>query len=112
MISPYKLDLSQFGDKVRSEIEFQINNVSDQPLVVSLIDKASHYFKVDLPNKIAAGESIKAKVTLIDKGLTDAFDKSLTFELDDQEKSRFTVPVKRTLHPSPGASTTGHSQAP
>jgi hypothetical protein len=112
VINPYKLDLSQFGEKVRSEIEFKIKNVSTEDLSLSLISSAKDYFKVELPDKIGAGKTETAKVTLTKKGETDAFDKSLTFELSDKEKSRFTVPVKRTLHTAPGAPTADHSRAP
>ena len=112
VINPYKLDLSQFGDKVRSEIEFNIQNVAAEDLNLTLISSAPDFFKVELPDKIGAGKTVTAKVTLTKKGQTDAFEKSLTFEVNDKENSRFTVLVKRTLHPTPGAPSAGHSRAP
>ncbi len=112
VINPYKLDLSQFGDKARDEIEFKIQNVSTEDLNLTLLDASPEYFKVELPDKIGAGKTETAKLTLTKTGQKDAFEKSLTFEVNDKENSRFTVPVKRTLHTSAGAASTGHSRAP
>lgn len=112
VISPYKLDLSQFGDKVRDEIEFKIKNVSTDDLSLTLVAGAPDYFKIELPDKIGGGKTETAKLTLTKTGQTEAFEKSLTFSVNDKENSRFTVPVKRTLHPTAGAATAGQSHTP
>lgn len=110
---PYKLDLTQFGDKVRDEIEFNIMNVSDQPLDLSLISFDNRYFEVILPKSVNAGETGKGKVKLLKDVLDKKFEKSFTIEVNDAGKSRFTVPVKRDMRdiPNTNASTaksTGH----
>lgn len=101
VITPYKIDMSQFSDKVIDEAEFTINNVSEQVLDVSMIAYAKDYFSVEFPDKIQPGESASGKIKINIDYLAKSFDKSFTFELNDPQTSRFTVPVKRTIR-APG----------
>ena len=97
IMRPYKIDLSQTGSKTIDNMSFEIRNVSDEDLKIRMISYASEYFEVDLPKKIKAGEAAKAKVKLRKEVLRKSFEKSFTFELSDEVKSRFTIPVKRKL---------------
>lgn len=97
IMRPYKLDLSQFTEKVRDEMEFSIFNVSDKPIQLTMIAGDDEFFKVELPKSIPAGANATGKLKLTDKGTADNFEKSFTFEVNDETKSRFTVPVKRTI---------------
>ncbi len=101
VIQPYKLDLSQFGEKMVKEKKFIINNVSDQDVKIEVICSADDYFKVELPGKIKAGKGGKAKLKLKKESIDDSFEKSFTFEattVEDGKVTRFTVPVKRTIN--------------
>jgi hypothetical protein len=100
VIEPYKVDLSQFSEKKVDEREFEIANVSDKDLDLTMIAFPEHLMKVDLPDQVGAGETVTGKVTLKDEALKDSFEKSFTFELNDENGTRFTVPVKRTLRTS------------
>ncbi len=97
IMRPYKIDLSQTGSKTIDNMSFEIRNVSDEDLKIKMISYASEYFEVDLPKKIKAGETAKAKVKLRKKVLKKSFEKSFTIELNDEVRSRFTIPVKRKL---------------
>lgn len=97
IIKPYKLDLSQIGDKVRDEIKFTIRNVSDQELSLKMVSGRPDLFTVTLPDKIGANESGEGVLTLTEEGIAGDFEKSFTFELSDETTTRFTVPVKRTI---------------
>lgn len=100
-ISPYKVDLSQFSDKVIDNAEFTITNVSEEALDISMIAIANDFFSVKLPDQIKPGETISGKIKIDDDYLAKSFNKSFTIELSDQQKSRFTVPIKRTIR-TPG----------
>ncbi|MEW6015302.1 MAG: hypothetical protein AB1690_08270, partial [Candidatus Zixiibacteriota bacterium] len=102
IIKPYKFDISQFGEKERSSMDFTIQNVSDLDLELALIDMPANMFKVTLPKKIKAGETAKGKFALQKEYIPKEFEKSITIELNDNAKTRFTVPVKRTIR-IPGA---------
>jgi len=100
IIEPYKVDLSQFSDKKVDQREFEIANVSDEQLDLTLISAPLNLMEIDLPKSIGPGETAKGKVVLKDEALEQSFDKSFTFQLDDENKTRFSVPVKRTLRQS------------
>ena len=97
VIKPYKLDLTQFGEKVRSEIKFTIENVSDKPLHPSLVCSAYDLFDVTLPKSIPAGKTGEGVLRLNKASVDNGFEKCFTLQLDDEKTSRFTVPVKRTI---------------
>nr|MBN2277056.1 hypothetical protein [candidate division Zixibacteria bacterium] len=108
IIKPYKFDISQFGEKERRKLEFELINMSENDLEVSLIDMPVNMFKVKMPKKVKAGKTEKGEIELFDKYVTDEFQKSLTIELSDKNKTRFTIPVKRTIR-IPGQPTGEHS---
>ncbi|MBU0982710.1 MAG: hypothetical protein KKA42_02500 [candidate division Zixibacteria bacterium] len=109
IVKPYKLDVSQFGEKVRDEMKFTLTNVSETNLTVTLVDEPYGYATVQLPEVIEAGKSAEGIIHLNADALDQSFEKSFTFELDDEQTSRFTVPVKRTVRkpPASAAQTTG-----
>ncbi len=96
-IKPYKLDLSQFGEKVRDKMEFRINNMSDKPLDLTLISAPSDLVNITLPKSVAAGGSAEATIALTKGAVEKEFEKSFTFEVNDEAHNRFTVPIKRAL---------------
>lgn len=103
VIKPYKLDLTQFGEKVRDEIKFTIQNMSQQSLTPQLISAAPDILEVNLPKQIAAGKTAEGIVKVKKEALDKAFDKSFTLQLNDDKKTRFTVPVKRAVRTAPNA---------
>ncbi len=109
IVKPYKLDLSQYSDKVVDEITFEIENVSDMDLSVTMIAQPSKLMNITMPEMIKAQSTAEAVIKLTKEGIAEGFEKSFTFELDDEKTSRFTVPVKRTIR-LPG-DIPGHSAA-
>ena len=105
VMKPYKLDLSQFGEKLRDKIEFTITNVSDENINISMIAFAKEYFDVNLPSSIEAGKSAKCSLKLKESVIKENFEKSFTIETSDSKNSRFTMPVKRKLRTSTQANT-------
>jgi hypothetical protein len=97
VIKPYKLDISQFGEKTRDEMKFTITNVSDQDLNIELVAAPTDIATVELPDKVEAGKSASGVLKLTDKGVGEEFEKSFTIQLNDEKNSRFTVPIKRNI---------------
>lgn len=97
VISPYKLNISQFGEKVRDEMTFEIENVSDIELKPTIVDMPSNLFDIKLPEKIKAGQTGKATLKLKETALDISYDKSFTIEFNDEAKTRFSIPVRRSL---------------
>ncbi len=97
VVKPYKLDVSQFGDMQREEVKFAISNVSSQDLQLSLVSTAPDYFEIDLPKTVPANSEVEGTLKLRKDVLDKAFDKSFTIQVSDDESTRYTVPVRRTL---------------
>ena len=97
VIKPYKLDISQFGEKVRDHMNFNITNVSDSDLTLELIDLPRNLVKVELPDKIEAGKSAKGELILKPAAIEESFEKSITIQVNDKDKHRFTIPIRRVL---------------
>ena len=101
IIQPYKLDLTQFSEKVIKNKTFIITNVSDQKLQVSLVSMPEDLFEIKLPKSIKPGKSAKGELILKREAYGDSFQKSVTIEVvgvKDKEATRFTIPVKRSLY--------------
>jgi hypothetical protein len=97
VVSPAVLDISQFGDTVRSVFTLEIDNVSDLTLKPALIAAPDEFVEVDLPELIEGNQSAFATITVRKDKLGTAFKKSFTFQLDNEQKSRFTVPLVREI---------------
>lgn len=97
-IKPYKLNVSKLDSFDIDDAVFTVTNVSDADLGVTVVSQPPGYFKIDIPGKIKAGEKAECLLTVNPEYLADAFDKSITLELDDASKTRFTIPVVRKFH--------------
>jgi len=97
IISPYKIDMSQFTEKVIDKAKFKITNVSDQKLNLDLISYSDDIMEIKLPKEIKPGKTEKGEIKLKSDKITESFYKSFTLELNDEKKTRFTIPVKRTV---------------
>jgi hypothetical protein len=96
-IKPYKLYVSRAGEIEVDEARFNINNVSDAELGISVVGVPPGYFQVDIPESVGSGQSVECKVKVNPEFLETAFEKSITIELSDAAHSRFTIPVVRRL---------------
>lgn len=111
LMKPYKLDLSQFGEKLRDKIDFTIENVSDEKIDLSIISFAHEYFDVNLPSSIDPGKKASCSLKLKKEAHKQNFEKSFTIETSDADKSRFTIPVKRQVRNSTHANAKNNAKA-
>lgn len=102
VFKPYKLDISQFGEKTRDEMKFTIRNVSDETITgIKIVRMPSDLIELTLPDKIEAGKTAEATLRLKKSAIDKKFESSFTIELNDRAKTRFTIPIKRNLQ-APG----------
>ncbi len=97
VINPNPLDISQFTDLPRRKGTFLIENRSNHDVELTLIDWARDYFDVKLPKKIKAGEAAQGTVTIHKDKIPEEFEHSLTFQINDDKQTRYTLPVKRVV---------------
>ncbi len=94
-LSPYTLDVSQFSENPRRKAKFLIQNKGSQDYELTLVDWSRNHFDVELPKKVKAGETVEGLVVVHEDKLDSEFEQSLTFEINDEEHTRYTLPVKR-----------------
>lgn len=95
VIQPSKIEFAA-GDSSET-MEFSITNMSDAAISPRIVSSPRRFVSINMPQSIQAGESTMGSVTLKKAGLREGFEKSVTFQLNDQAKSRFTIPIKRSI---------------
>ena len=97
-IYPVAVDISQVEENVeRTEGRFHIQNLQDRDFEIGLEDIANKSFDVKLPKKVKAGETIDGIITVHEDALDRPFFESITFRIDDDEMSTFSIAVGRRL---------------
>ena len=91
----FRIDLPQYGEEIIDTARFVIKNISRQDLRISLIESPKEV-NVAMPKFVKAGGSVSGIVRLNDSARDINFWKSITFEVDDKKRSRFTIPVEKS----------------
>ncbi len=94
---PFKLDVSQYTKKPRRKAKFQLVNKSDKDYEITLVDIDGKAFDVKMPKKIKAGESIDGMITIHKDKLDKEFDSSFTIEINDDFRTRVSLPIRRII---------------
>lgn len=97
-VRPEALDVSQFGEKTRRRARFHIENRTDNDMKLVVTDSSGKSFDVKLPDKVGAGETVEAIITVHEDKVGDDFDESMTFRAFGPEESSYTLPVKRRVY--------------
>ena len=103
VINPFKVNLSKQSDfhlansKINTNEDnngmVEVTNNSDTDLSIKIVDIDTANFNVDLPQLIHAGETVQGTIYLQNVKSEKSFQKSLTIEVNDEKKTRFTIPV-------------------
>ncbi|MFH1701409.1 MAG: DUF1573 domain-containing protein [Candidatus Zixiibacteriota bacterium] len=94
-IEPYSIEITEETVGPNDEISFSIINNSQSDVRLKPIEWAGHLYDIDIPEVIKAGETRQGKVILFAESYTKSFTKSITIELDDKDKTRYTLPVSK-----------------
>jgi len=97
VVKPYAMDISPIGDNVRDSMSFQLVNESDEPVRPRLNYTPPEVERVELPEVVPPGKTAHGRVILKKSVLGTEFLKSFTIEVDDKEKTHYTVPIKRRI---------------
>ena len=103
-IKPFKVNLSNptdmhlvnsssLDEKDNEQGSFKIHNSSDEELTISIVDYDFKNFDITIPAIIKAGETADGKILLLSNKADKSFYKSVTIEVNDENKTRFTIPV-------------------
>lgn len=110
LIEPRRLHVAQVTVKPRRTAKFQIENRSDKDFKITPIDWAKDYFDVNLPEMVPAGGTVEGSITVHKDKTLEEFERSLTFSISDDDKTRYTIPVERMVRIKKGdaAKTSGN----
>ena len=92
-IEPYGLKVI-IGEE-KKEYKLEIENLSGQKIGMNLVSTHPDFLDVKLPKEIKSGKSkeIKVKFKNVEERSTIGFKKSITIELTDAAKTRYTIPI-------------------
>ena len=94
-LKPYILDVSQFSVKPRRRARSWIINESEDDLTLNMLDDKEKSFVVKLPKLVKANDSAQIIITVNKDAIESEFNESFTFEISDEVRSRFSLPVRR-----------------
>jgi len=95
-IGPTGLDFTEVEGEKRTKMSAMIQNVSGNRLKIKPVGYPKDLFKVRLSDSdLKPGEKTKLMVKLNRRANLGKFEKSITFELNDKDKTRFTIPLTR-----------------
>jgi len=98
VISTPEIDFSPIKGKMVVEKEVKIKNVSQEEIKLKVVDSSVGFFEIRFSDeRIKPSEEIDLKLRLNRDLKEDSFKKSITLELNDKAKTRFSIPVKREV---------------
>lgn len=108
-VKPSKIAFPDSGEATIVELYFTITNVSGQTVHPTHVNAPGALVAVKLPKSIPAGGHADGSIKLKNAGQKMAFEKSVTFELNDAAKTRFTIPVTRGVATPVAPAADGHA---
>ena len=106
-VEPLKIDVSQFSAAVRRKATFKIINKGSQDYPLEFVEASGGVFDVDLPPVVKAGETALGTITVRERDVEGEFQTSFTFEVGDEGRTRFTLPVRRMYRVKEAGEKTG-----
>jgi hypothetical protein len=92
-VEPYTIEVTAETVIENDEVIFSLTNESDTDVQIKPIEWARHLFDIEIPEVIKAGETKQGKIILFADTYMKSISKSITFELDDKNKTRYSLPV-------------------
>lgn len=97
-IIPPDLDFTPVKEKERTKMAAIIQNVGNENLKLTPVSYPEDLFKVNLSDSnLKPGEKSKLMVKFNRHAELDHFEKCITFETSDKNKTRFSIPLKKEI---------------
>lgn len=104
-ISPFEIKIPSSNKPDKRQAAFLLENRGDQDLLVSLVDMDASLLEVELPERIKPGQAATGIVKVRRDVAVENFEKSITFEVADTKRTRYSLPVSMTAKPAGGPGT-------
>jgi hypothetical protein len=97
-IKPYRVELARTPSRNIDSVGFKLTNHSDDDVALKVVSYPVLECDVGLPDTLAAGASVDCFVKLKADYADSEFKRSITVELSDKKKTRFTIPIRRKFY--------------
>ena len=97
-IKPYRMELARTPAKNIDSVGFTLTNRSTSDMALTVVSYPVPECEVSLPDSLLAGGSATGFVKLKPDYADSEFKRSVTVELSDAKKSRFTIPIRRKFY--------------
>ena len=98
VITPNDIDFTPVKGKKRTKMAAEILNTGDKRLKITPAAYPEDLFKIKLSDlDLKPGETSKMMVKLNRHTDMEKFEKCATFELNDKQKTRFSIPLKKDI---------------
>lgn len=95
VLTPEKVDVSQYSARPRRKGVFTITNNSMSDYQITVVDSSHKSFDIVLPKFIKALGKVEGQVIVHKDAVPTSFEQSFTFEINDDGRSRYSVPIWR-----------------
>ncbi len=99
-ISPYKFELTKYGDQAIDSISFNLKNQSNKELRISVVSYPLEECDIFVPSTVKAGGTVAGYVKVRPDFLDKEFKRSITLLMDDEKATRVTLPIRRKIYQS------------
>jgi len=93
VVEPLSLEFMIDAGEPKHTKKIEITNISDQDYELKLIEYPANLVRIELPEKIPAGETAVAVVKLTPDAVKTKFSSSFTLEINDEDETRYSVGV-------------------
>lgn len=99
-VSPLNLDFTPKGNKKINIAQVEIKNTGKEKMKVKVVDYPKDFLEVKLSSEnLRPNGKVVLKARPVGKMSATKFEKSITLEFNDKNKTRLTVPAKMNISP-------------
>lgn len=99
-LRPYTWELARMGSHSVDSIEFVFRNMSTEDLTLTPLSWPVDECIIELPKVVLAGNEAVGYVKLDPRYADFEFERSITLEISNQERTRMTIPIRRKFYDS------------
>jgi hypothetical protein len=97
-VSPYKFELTKYGDHAIDSMSFKLTNHLSREISVRVVSFPLEECDVFVPSSIKGGGTAEGYIKVRPEFLDKEFKRSITLQMDDPKNTRVTLPIRRKFY--------------